>query len=244
MSVCKINPEKEAFKIMTTPFESAVLLTVRGRYMPESLEAMRVLHNETAGSAQGIAAARSLGDLSHNVFAPSSQAKQSGANSGELLFLDWWDSPKGIMDFFTNPQVQEQGAKLFSSRDATVWMPARGSSSYCLPAPKAKTVRYVGVVRGPITSPEQAIGVFADVDVKAQRDARRRGIVSHELFVKLPMPGDSSPAELLGVDVWCDFDGLTEHYADATHMLGLGGAFAGKPQTSVWEQANGMWSEW
>ena len=229
---------------MTGPFESAVLLTVRGTYIPDSLEAMRVLHNATAGSDQGIAAARSLGDLSHNVYAPSLRSQGTGAKQGELLFIDWWDSPKGIMDFFSNPQVQQQGGKLFSNRDASLWMPARGSSSWHLYAPKAKPERHVGMVRGTVKSAEQAIGVFADIDVKAQRDARRRGLISHQLFIKLNSPGESSPPELLALDMWSDSAGMTEHYSDATHMAGLGAAFTGRPETSVWEQPAGVWSEW
>jgi hypothetical protein len=229
---------------MTTPFETAVLLTVRGTYIPESLEAMRILHNSTAGSEQGVAAARSLGDLSHNVYAPSLRSSNTGAKEGELLFIDWWDSPKGIMDFFSNPQVQQQGGKLFSARDATLWMPARGSSSYHLYAPKSKQERYLGIVRGSVKTPEHAIGVFAEVDVKAQRDARRRGLISHELFIKLHAPGESSPPELLGLDIWSDFAGMTEHYSDASHMAGLGTAFTERPRTSVWERPDGAWSEW
>src|SRR5258708_31377181 len=139
-----------------TPFESAVLLTVRGTYIPDSLDAMRVLHNSTAGSEQGIAEARPLGELSHSVYSPSLRSKQAGAKTGELLFIDWWESPKGITDFFSNPQVQQQGGKLFSKRDATLWMPARGSSSYHLYAPKAHTDRYVWLVPGAVNSPEHA----------------------------------------------------------------------------------------
>lgn len=228
---------------MPTLFESAVLLTVRGTCIPESLEAMRVAHNATAGSERGIAAARSLGDLSHNVYAPCLRTK-SGAKVGELLFLDWWDGPRGIMDSFSNPQVQQQGGKLFSARDATVWMPAQGSSSYHLPAPKANAERFVGMIRGAIKSPELAIEAFAGVDVKAQRDARRRGLVSHQLFLRMNAPGDSSGPELLGLDLWSNFAGMNEHYADATHTSGLGGAFTGPPQASIWEQPTGQWSEW
>lgn len=205
---------------------------------------MRILHNATAGSEQGIAFARSLGDLSHNVYAPATKTPHPGAKPGELLFLDWWDSPQGIMEFFSNEQVAQMGSKLFSERDAALWMPARGSSSYHLPVPKARAERFVGIVRGPVQSPEHALGAFAAVDTKAQRDARRRGLVSHELFIKLPAPGDSSQPELLGVDLWSDFAGMIEHYADHTHMAGLGGAFTGRPQTSMWEQASGEWSEW
>jgi hypothetical protein len=227
-----------------TPFESAVLLTVRGIYISDSLEAMRLLHNSTAGSEQGIAAARSLGDLSHNVYSPSLRSKQAGAEIGELLFVDWWESPKGIMDFFSNPQVQQQGGKLFSKRHATLWISARGSSSYHHQAPKARPERYLGMIRGAVSSPEHAIGVFAAVETKAQRDARRRGLISHEVFVKLSAQAESSPPELLGLDLWSDFAGMAEHYADPTHMSGLGDAFAVQPQASVWEQANGHWSEW
>jgi hypothetical protein len=162
----------------------------------------------------------------------------------ELLFIDWWDSPHGIASFFSNEQVQMQGAKLFKEREATIWLPTRASSSYDLPAPKAITDRYVGIVRGPVKSADHALGVFAGVDVKAQRDARRRGLVSHGLFTKLKRPEDSSVDELLGVDLWCNFAGMTEHYGDHTHMSGLGDAFAARPQTSVWEQPHGHWSEW
>ncbi len=224
---------------------NAVLLTVRGNLVPQSLEAARQLHNETAGSAPGIAAARSFGDLSHNVFAPSPSAPMtSSAKAGELLFLDRWDNPKGIMDFFSNPQVQGQAGKLFAARDAAVWMAARGSFSYQLPAPKAKRERHVGMIRGAIHSPEQAIEIFAGVDSKTQRDARRRGLLSHELFIKLAAPGDTSPVELLGLDVWCDSVGMTEHYNDNTHMGALGAAFFRPPQASVWVEAAGDWSEW
>lgn len=44
--------------IMTS--ESLVLLTIRGTLVPKTLESACGLHNETAGSAQGIAAARGL----------------------------------------------------------------------------------------------------------------------------------------------------------------------------------------
>ncbi len=224
--------------------DSHVLLTVRGTLLPASLEAARVLHNETAGSAPGIAAARALGDLSHNVYAPIQGSPQSSAKAGELLFLDNWVEAKGIMEFFSNAHVQEQAGKMFSAKDATVWMAARGSFSYQLQAPKSRPDRYVGMVRGPIKNPEESIAIFRAVDAKAQRDARRRGLISHQLFIKLSASGDGSPLELLGLDVWHDLGGMGEHYSDKTHMAGLNGAFAGAPAASTWEQAAGQWSEW
>jgi hypothetical protein len=229
---------------VTKPIDWPVLLTVRGTTVPKTLEEMRVVHNQTAGSPEGIAAARALGDLSHMVYAPSLASKQSTAKAGELLFLDTWVNAKGIMTFFSNEQVVQQGAKLFSARDATVWMPAAGSFSYHLPAPRTKSDRYIGMIRGPIESPEKAIDVFRSVDIDAQQDARRRGLLSHEIFIKLTPPNTAAPLELLGLDVWCDFAGMSEHYNDETHMRGLSHAFSGRPEPTTWEQAPGQWSEW
>ena len=223
-----------------------VLLTVRGKMLPKSLEEMRVLHNRTAGSAPGIAAARSLGDLSHLAYAPFASLPQSTAKPGELLFLDLWQSPKGIMDFFSNEEVIQQGTKMFSARDATNWMRADGSCSDPLPAARGegKNDRIVALLRGPIASPEKAIDIFRAVDIDAQRDARRRGLLSHEIFIKLSAPGDASPLELLGRGVWSGRAGMAEHYGDATHMKALGSAFTGAPDPSAWEPAAGEWSEW
>jgi hypothetical protein len=228
---------------MSKSMDSAVVLTVRGTLVPTSLEAARQIHNESAGSQPGIAAARALGDLSHSVYAPWARTGQSSTPTGELLFVDRWDNPKGILEFFSNPHVQGQAGQLFSARDATVWMAAQGAFSYHLPAPASKPERYVGVIRANIQSAEQAIEIFAAVDRKAQRDARRRGMLSHELFIKLAAPGETAPLELLGLDLWCDAAGMNEHYSDP-HMSGLRGAFAGPPQASTWEQASGIWSEW
>jgi hypothetical protein len=222
--------------------DSPIFLTVRGTLNNPDLEQARVLHNETAGSQPGIAAARALGDLSHKVYAPS--GKLPGAGKGELLFLDNWQDPKGLMEFFSNAHVQQQGGRLFSSRDATVWMPARGAFTWNLPAARGRDARFVGMLRAPISSPEKAIELFAAVDKKVQRDARRRGQLSHDLYIKLNPPGVDAPLELLGVDIWSDGQGMVEHYSDRTHMPELAVAFSGPPATSVWEEPAGVWSEW
>jgi hypothetical protein len=231
---------------MTNPTnEDPVLLTVRGTYASASLEAARVLHNQTAGSEAGIAAARELGDLSHTIYAPASGAeKTSKAKSGELLFIDTWLTPQGIMEFFSNENVIQQGNKLFTSRDATVWMPARGAFSFHLPAPKDKPERYVGMLRGTVKSPEQAIEAFrksANLGIKA---ARRHGQLSHELFIKLPRPGETGPVEVLGVERWTNLPGALEHYTERSHMAPLSDVFTGPPDPSLWAQAPGVWSEW
>lgn len=219
--------------------ESPVLLTVRGTLNPKSLDQARVLHNETAGSQQGIAAARALGDLSHKVYAPI--VKAGGTEEGELLFLDYWLNPQGIGQFFSNAHVQEQGGKLFAKRDPTIWMHAKGAFSFNLPAAQGKNERYLGVVRGVVKSPEAAIDTFRKILEPKTADARRRGQLVHEIYFRIPMPGENLAPEIFGLDVWCDAAGMQEHYKELT---GFDAAFAGKPAMSVWEQAPGGFSEW
>ena len=49
---------------------------------------------------------------------------------------------------------------------------------------------------------------------------------------------------ILGLDVWADSDGMMEHYRDPAEMKALDGAFAGAPSASIWDVAEGLWSEW
>lgn len=218
--------------------DSPVLLTVRGTTQTKTIDQARSLHNETAGSQQGIAAARALGDLSHKVYAPVTKA--GGSEEGELLFIDFWMNPQGIGQFFSNAHVQEQGSKLFAKRDPVVWMSARGAFSFDLPAAQGRSDRFLGVVRGVVKSPEEAIAAFRDGLASKLPDARRRGQLSHQIYFRIPMPGESLPPEMIGIDVWCDAEGMQEHYKE---LPNLGGAFAGKPAMSVWTQAPGF-SEW
>ncbi len=229
---------------MTTPQDTSVLLTVRGTYIPANLDAARTLHNDTAGSEQGIAAARSLGDLSHKVYAPCAKGgPMSNAKTGELLFVDTWTDPGGIQTFFSNEHVVAQADKMFSARNPTVWMPARGSFSFNLPAAMDKQERYVGMLRAPVKSPEAAIAAFGEGVMKGQRAARQRGQLSHQLFIKLTPPGSAGPVEVLGLDLWSSLEGMLAHYGDE-HMAVIRNCFAGAPDPSIWEQPSGRWSEW
>jgi hypothetical protein len=111
--------------------DSPVLLTVRGRTIPKTVDDARALHNATAGSAPGMEAARALSDLSHCVYVPAPAGKLSGAEPGELLFLDQWADPAGLQQFFSAKEVQEQGGKMFSAKDAAVWMAAACCRTSC-----------------------------------------------------------------------------------------------------------------
>src|SRR5205823_11841342 len=82
------------------------LLSIRGTLSPPTLEAARKVHNETAGAPQNVAAARSLGDLSHMVYVPLGGGEPE-AGAGEFLIMDIWNSMDGLNQFFANKQVQE-----------------------------------------------------------------------------------------------------------------------------------------
>jgi len=220
--------------------DDLVLLTVRGKLVPDTLAAGCKLHNETAGSPPGIAAARALGDLSHKVYTPLQGFP--GASDGELLFLDFWRTPEGIGRFFSDPQVQAMASQLFSAREGAMWMPARGAFGFQLPAPGGKGELFLGVIRGSVGSPDNAIASFRETLSPRLGDARRRGQLSHQLLLRLPAPGDPSGPELIGLDFWCDGRGMAEHYQEIGAVYAV---FSGKPQTSVWEPARGgAWSEW
>ena len=91
------------------------LLTIRGTLSSATLEAARKVHNQTAGAPPNIAAAQSLGDVSHMVYVPmehDGHAKTKGA--GEFLIMDLWSSMEGLNTFFADPHVQEGGAAIFS----------------------------------------------------------------------------------------------------------------------------------
>ena len=71
------------------------LLTVRGTFAASSVEEARGIHNMTAGNPAGVEAARSLGDLSHNVYIGMGED-----HNRELLFIDYWNSLTGLGQFF------------------------------------------------------------------------------------------------------------------------------------------------
>jgi hypothetical protein len=216
--------------------EAPVILTVRGTLNPKTLAEAQKIHNATAGSAEGMEAARSLSDISHTVFQPVAH-KLSSAKDGELLFVDFWTDPEGLQKFFSNPHVQEQGGALFSSKDASVYMPARGAFTYRVPPKSGKTLRYLALFRAPVKSPDTTIAAFAKAQSSAIQAGRRRGQLSHDLYVAL------SGAEVLGVDTWSDLDGMIEHYSDTSKMKDIIETLSGAPNASIWEATTGF-NEW
>jgi hypothetical protein len=217
--------------------ENLYLLTVLGKPNAAAPADARDLHNQTAGNPGGVAAAKSLGDLSHNVLLPASDGDD------RLLFLDTWNSPTGLGQFFSDEQVQQGGAALFADREAVFWMPAAGFGSYVLPVPSGRSIGAIGIMRAPVSSFDAAAPAFAADSAAKINASRQLGQVAHQLWVPVPMPGSTPATEVLGVDIWLDEKQMNEWYADATYDH-LGPVFTGAPATSTWTPAGKDWIEW
>ncbi len=215
------------------------LLTVRGTTAPPSLDDTRSIHNATAGAPQSAAGARALGDLSHNVYAPIGKDQ-----TGELLFIDLWNSVSGLNTFFSNPQVQEAAGQLFETRDGIVWSRLNGFGAYSLAFPNGRSVGAVGILQVTVTSVEEAASAFTAYAGTTINTARSYGMVSHSTWLRAPNPGEAPTQELIGVDFWMDADRMNEYYELSLGFEHFGTVFAGAPDTSVWQSAPGDWVEW
>lgn len=218
------------------------LLTIRGNLKPRTWEDARATHNMTAGNPDGVAAARALGDLSHNVYLP---VGDSSGNATELLIMDLWNSHDGFEKFFSDPQVQAGGGMIFDGQpQRDLWGKASDFISYYLPIPAGHESCCVGLVRGIAKSREAALAGFNQMANDTINAARLEGMISHEIFVSLPQPDQSPSLEILGVDVWMDAEGMRRFYSNPSHMAPLGGVFSEAPATSTWTRPAGEWVVW
>jgi hypothetical protein len=240
--------------------ELPVLHLTRGTLNLRTLDQARSMHNTfvTKGSQPGIEVARSLGDLSHTLYTSAENAGGlSDAKPGELLFIDYWAEPNGMETFFSF--AEQAGDRLFSSREESEWTPAPAAFTFQVPAPAGTPARFVRMLRAPVRSAEEATAALGKLVWANLGTARRRGQLSHSLFVRPAgviaarpasnarrsaaenLPGPTEPAEILIIEFWATLEGLNEHHGDATS--GLDDALAGPPAASVWEQVSGF-AEW
>lgn len=218
------------------------LLTIIGKVKPGSIEATCELHNQTAGNAEGVAAAKALGDMSHMTFMPLDAATNF---KGDLLFMDIWNSMDGMNNFFSDAQVQGGANMMFDSREAVVWTKLHGFLNYHFPSPTGKNDRIVGIVRGTVRSLEEAEAIHNEVQEQHVKTARANGIVSHEFYVRMAAPGSPEAMEILGVDIWMNAEGMMKHYMSPEFQnSGLYKMFTGKPSSSTWVHPKGDWVEW
>jgi len=220
---------------------SLVLLSIRGTLAPPTLEAARKIHNETAGAPANIAAAQSLGDVSHMVHVPLDGA---GMGAGEFLILDLWSSMDGLNRFFADPHVQEGGSQIFAQREPVVWAPAEGFTSYHIPAPFGMNQRIVATVRGKVQSMEAARRLHNTAIAKTIGRARKSGNLSHEGYFRLAAPGAPEALEFFGVDVWMRPDSMMEFYEDPDFLEGFNHLFTAEADSAVWAHPEGEWAEW
>src|SRR5258708_1476742 len=221
------------------------LLTIRGTLSPATLEAARKIHNQTAGDPAGVAAAKSLGDVSHMVYVPmehDDHSKTQGA--GEFLIMDLWSSIEGLNTFFADPHVQEGGGMIFTKRDPVVWAPADGFVSFHIPAPFGKNDRIIAVVRGAVKSKEEAQKLHNTAMTKTIIKARKLGMLSHESYFHMAAPGAPEALEFFVVDVWMRGEGLGDYYGDEDFLAGFNHLFAAEAADSVWVHPKGDWIEW
>lgn len=217
------------------------LLTIRGTLAPATLEAARGVHNQTAGNPANVAAAQSLGDVSHMVYVPLMKPEKG---AGEFLIMDIWNSMDGLNQFFANPQVQHQAGEIFTSRDPVVWTAAEGFAGYHIPAPYGKNERIIAIVRGKTDSIEKTRAIHNTAVSKMINQARKAGDLSHEAYLRLAPPGSPEALEFLAVDVWMSHDGMHEFYGRPEFMQTMDGMFSAEPDFSVWTHPAGDWVEW
>jgi len=223
------------------------LLTIRGTLKPTTLEEARKVHNMTAGNPDGIVAAKSLGDVSHMVYVPmahngNGHAKPKGA--GEFLIMDLWTSPDGLNTFFSDHQVQEGGAAIFSERDPVLWAPAEGFINFHIPAPFGNNERIIAVVRGTVKSLASAKELHNTAMTKTISKARKAGMLSHQAYFRLAAPNSPEALEYFAVDVWMTGENMGEYYGDEEFLESFNHFFTVEAADSVWVHPKGDWTEW
>ena len=223
---------------------SLYLLTIRGTLAPATLEEARKVHNQTAGAPANIAAAQSLGDVSHMAYVPMEHDGHAGpGGAGEFLIMDLWNSLEGLNNFFADPHVQEGGGMIFSDRDPVVWAPAQGFAGFHIPAPFGKNDRIVTTVRGTLKSKDDAQKLHNTITAQTLGKARKAGMLSHDAYLRMAAPGSPEAMEFFAVDVWTGPEGMG-FYEDPEFLAGFDHLFAGEAATGVWNHPAGQWSEW
>jgi len=220
---------------------SLFLLAIRGTLASPTLEAARKLHNSTAGHPANVAAAKSLGDMSHMVYVPMEKPEKG---AGEFLILDIWNSMDGINQFFANPTVQEQAGQIFSQRDPVVFGAADGFTSYHIPAPFGMNDRFVTTARGTVKSVDETRVLHNAYLGKTIATARKAGSLSHEAYLRMAAPGSVEAKEFFGVDFWMTAENMMGYYEDPDFLASFNHMFTGEAVTGAWVHPTGEWVEW
>ncbi len=218
------------------------LLTIMGKVKPTSVDTAREMHNQTAGNPGGVAAAKSLGDMSHMAFMPLDAATNF---KGDILFMDIWNDVDGLRKFFSDPQVKAGGDMMFVSKEAVVWNKIESFLNFQFTAPSGNNDKIVGIIRGSVKSIAEAEAIHNPAIALNVKAARANGMISHDFYSRLAAPGSPEALEVLGVDVWMSAEGMMKHYSSPEFQnSGLYKMFTSKPSSSTWVHPKGEWVEW
>ena len=223
---------------MAPETSSKFLFTNFGTVRPPSAEETRVIHNANIGDPESVATVHALGDLSHVVYAPL------GEWTGELILIDQWTSREGIQQFMANPTIREHGHRLFSISRPGVWRLGEGFLHYTINTSASQADRFLALLHGPVTSLDAAKLAYNQVFSQRISEARKLGLVSHELFIRLPLEGSPDSVEILGIDSWFKPDGPRQLYVDPEFRAAFADVFTSPPQTWVLHRPEGFWIEW
>jgi hypothetical protein len=175
--------------------------------------------------------------------------------------LDYWAAASGMEMFFSDPIALGAGDQLFSSREESECAVAPNGFGFSVPARYGAPPRFVAITRAAIRSTDEAVPAMGKLISAGLPAARRRGQISHGLFIRDAGIANRRPAantrrargnalaqsgtqaEVLALDWWSTVNGLAEHYRDATVTGGLPDALIGPAETAVWQQEAGF-SEW
>jgi hypothetical protein len=254
---------EQSFELRRDIVQPLTLHLTRG-VLASDLDKTRKMHNEfvDGGPQPGREIARALGDLSHNVYTPAQGVDGApAASSNELLFVDYWADPQAMETFFAHPAALDASDGLFTSREEAEWACAPDGFSFYVPAPHSAPPRYLGVIRASVQSADAASASIGSLVAEGLGTARRRGQLSHTLFIRnadtvaqrpaantrrehqetLPQLG--GPVEVLALQWWSTLDGLVEHYRDEAAVGEFQHALNGPADVAAWQQAPSF-SEW
>lgn len=74
---------------------------------------------------------------------------------------------------------------MLNHSEPIIWEPAEGFFTYHIPAPTGRNDRFIALLRGPVTSREQAHALVNQDRIAELHKARATGHLSHEGYFRL-----------------------------------------------------------
>ena len=104
--------------------------------------------------------------------------------------------------------------------------------------------RFIGLLRGTISSREQAPSLVNQDSMAELHTARAAGHLSHEVYFRLAHPGAPESRECLAIDGWFDLEGMVRYDTELEARHTLDGLFTAPPATWELKHPAGDWIKW